>query len=75
MGRLDNYNFNHDPELNNFKDAVRRIINFGKYATTVLTIPPDWSAQPGERVLVAPSSGGTTEYVYISSAWFAAWSI
>ena len=75
MGRLDNYNFNHDIELNNFKDAVRRIINFGKYATPVITVPPDWSGQPGETVFLRPTTGGTTFYLYAGSAWTALLSV
>src|SRR3990167_8296794 len=36
MGRLEDFNFSHDSELRNFKDKLRRIINFGKYAITVM---------------------------------------
>lgn len=75
MGRIDDFNFHHDTELTNFKDQVRRIINFGKYAIPVVTSLPDWAAQPGETVLYRPSSGGTTQYFYAGSAWISSWSV
>ena len=75
MARLQDYNFSHDIELTNFKDSLRRIINFGKYATPLVTSLPDWAAQPGEEVIYRPSSGGTTSYRYLNSAWVSTWSI
>lgn len=74
MGRIDDYFFN-DRELNDFKDQIRDLINFGKVATQIVTTAPDWAAQPGERVLLRPVSGGMTEYIYAGSAWTSTWSI
>ena len=63
------------PELENFRDEVTNLLNYGNQATTVVTALPSWRANPGQRVLFRPSSGGMTEYVYASSAWFSTWSI
>lgn len=75
MGRIPDYSFNGDENQQSFSDAVRRIINFGKTATPLITSLPSWAAEPGERVLFRPTSGGTTEYVYFDSAWVSTWSI
>ena len=75
MGRIENFNFNHDTELTNFKDKVRRVINFGKYSIPEVLVPPTWAAEPGESVLLVPSSGGMTQYIYHGSAWYSTWSI
>lgn len=75
MGRIEDFDFHHDVRLSKFKDEVRRIINFGKYADPIVTSLPDWAAQPGEGVLYRPSSGGTTRYFYAGSAWISSWSV
>ena len=75
MGRIPNFDLSDNIELSNFKDEVRRIINFGKYARQVVTTVPTWAAEPGEAVLFRPTSGGTTEYFYAGSAWISGWSV
>ena len=74
MARIDDFVFD-DPNMDLFKDQIRRVLNFGKYATQVVTTVPSWDAQPGERVLFRPASGGTTEYFYAGSAWISGWSV
>ena len=74
MGRIDDYFF-EDRELNDFKDQVRDLLNFGKQELQIITTAPNWDARPGERVLFRPASGGTTEYFYAGSAWISAWSV
>lgn len=68
MGRIPDYRID-EIELRNFKDSVRRIVNFGKYAIPIVDSVPTWDGDPGEFVLYQPSSGGTTWYVYYGSAW------
>ena len=75
MAKLIDYDLSEDVEISNFKDAVRNLINFGKYAMQVVTALPSWAAEPGEAVLFRPSSGGTTMYFYAGSAWISSWSV
>jgi len=75
MGRIQDFNFHDNVPLRSFKDVVRRIINFGKYSIPEVSTPPSWSAEPGEAVLLVPSSGGMTQYIYHGSAWYSTWSI
>lgn len=64
-----------DNEIKNFTDKVREVWNYGKYQVPIVTALPNWVARPGESVLFRPSSGGTTEYYYLDSAWVSTWSI
>ena len=68
MGRIDDFVFK-DREMDDFKNEVRELINFGKYQIPIVTTLPNWAAKPGEFVLFQPASGGTTWYVYYGSAW------
>jgi len=63
------------PELENFREEVTNLLNLGKYSAPIITGTPTWRAQPGEMVLFRPSSGGTTNYVYLNSAWVSTWSV
>lgn len=71
--KLQDYNFLHDLQLQEFKDAIRDIINLGKYQMPVVTSAPTWAGQIGEAVLLMPTSGGTTMYYYHGTAWVSGW--
>jgi len=74
--KLSPYSFNTiSPDLENFRDELSNLLNYGKYAVPIVTSPPTWNAQPGEMVLYTPSSGGTTNYFYKNSAWISSWSV
>lgn len=74
--KLSPYSFGGlSPDLENFRDELSNLLNYGKYATPIVTTPPNWNAQPGEKVLFFASSGGTTEYFYKNSAWVSSWSV
>ena len=76
MGKLSPYSFDAiSPDLENFRDEITNLLNYGKYAIPVVTSPPSWNAQPGETVLFFASSGGTTMYFYKNSAWISSWSV
>lgn len=62
-------------ELENFKEDITNLLNYGKYAIPIVTILPNWDAEPGETVLFFASSGGTTQYFYKNSAWVSSWSV
>ena len=74
MGKLGDYNFTSDIQLQDFKDELRNLWNFGKYQVPVVTTPPSWAGQKGEEVLYMPTSGGTTKYYYHGTAWVGEWS-
>lgn len=76
MGKLSPYTFGQiSPDLENFRDELTNLINYGKYAIPTITTLPTWRAQPGETVLYFPASGGTTQYFYKNSAWVSSWSV
>ena len=62
-------------DLENFRDEVTNLLNYGKFAPLIVTSLPNWSAQPGESVVFAPASGGHTAYYYFNSAWVSTWSV
>ena len=64
-----------DTELREFVDKVRELLNYGKYQYSVTTSLPGWVGLTGEQVLYRPTSGGTTQYVYLGTAWISTWSI
>ena len=64
-----------DSETRLFKDAVRQEWNYGKYQIPVINGLPGWTGNVGEAVLYKPGSGGTTQYVWINTAWVSTWSI
>ena len=74
MGKVGEYNIK-DIETRNFYDTVRDIINFGKYQKPFITSLPDWTGGVGETVIYRPDSGGTTQYIYLGTAWVSTWSI
>lgn len=71
--KLNDYNFMYDLQLQQFKDELRDLINNGKYQMPIISIPPSWSGQKGESVLLMPTSGGTTMYYWHGTAWVSAW--
>jgi len=74
--KLSPYSFGTiSPDLENFRDELTNLINYGKYAIPVVTTEPDWNGQPGETVLFFAASGGTTQYFYKNSAWVSSWSV
>lgn len=74
--KLSPYSFGQiSPDLENFRDELTNLINYGKYAVPVVSSLPTWKAQPGEKVLFFANSGGTTEYFYKNSAWVSSWSV
>ena len=66
--RIDDFTFK-DREIDDFKNQVRELLNFGKYSIPIISTLPTWAARPGEFVLFTAASGGTTWYVYYGSAW------
>lgn len=60
-----------DLALENFRNSVTTIWNYGKYQTPIVTAgTPTWDALPGERVIYRPASGGMSEFVWVqASAW------
>lgn len=76
MAKLSPYAFGTiSPDLENFRDELSNLINYGKYAVPLVTSPPNWNGQPGETVYFTPASGGTTMYFYKNSAWISSWSV
>lgn len=76
MGKLSGYSFGGlSADLENFRDELTNLINYGKYAIPTITSLPNWRAQPGETVLFFAASGGTTQYFYKNSAWVSSWSV
>lgn len=76
MGKISPYSFGGiSADLENFRDELTNLINYGKYAIPIVTSPPGWNAQPGETVLFFAASGGTTLYFYKNSAWVSSWSV
>ena len=73
MAKLDDWNFQYDLQLQEFKDKVREIVNNGKFQTQVVTAPPTWSGKIGEAVLLMPATGGTTYYYFHGTAWVSGW--
>ena len=70
MGRLEPYSLgNISLELENFRDSITNLWNYGKYAPPVVTSIPTWDSQPGEFAWISPASGGRTLVVYLNSAW------
>jgi len=67
------YHFEGDDlQLENFRNSVTTLLNYGKYQTPIVTAgTPTWrTAQPGERVIYRPASGGMSEFVWVqASAW------
>ena len=67
--KLDDYEFKGiSRELDDFKDDLRLIINFGKVPLQVVNTVPDWTARNGETVLY---SDGTDQrwYFYLANEW------
>lgn len=62
-------------EVENFRDSVTTVWNYGKYQIPVVTSLPNWNSNPGETVLFRPASGGTTMYFYANSSWISSWSV
>jgi hypothetical protein len=63
------------PELENFREEITNLINNGKQGRIISAGTPTWRADPGQMILFRPTSGGTTNYVYLDSAWVSTWSI
>ena len=69
MGKVDDYNLSKvSNELENFKEDVSNILNYGKYSSQVVTSAPSWVARNGEFALY---SAGTLKrlYFYNSNTW------
>lgn len=62
-------------ELENFRDEVTTLLNYGKYQVPMVTSLPNWAGAIGEEVIYEPSSAGHTSYRYINTAWVSTWSI
>jgi hypothetical protein len=74
--KIEPYSFaNISTELENFRDTVTNVWNFGKYQIPFITSAPSWSGQIGEAVILAPSTGGHTQYVWFGTAWVSTWSV
>ncbi len=76
MAKLSPYSFGGiSPDLENFRDEITNLINYGKYCTPLVVSIPTWNGQPNEEVIFAPASGGHTSYRYFNSAWVSTWSV
>ena len=73
--KIGDYTFYDNIQLQAFKDDLRNVWNLSKYQKAVVSSVPNWAANTGEQVLFRPASGGTTEYVYLDTAWVSTWSI
>jgi len=74
MGKIDEYSFKgQKQELIDFKDQVTDTINFGKVATTVVSIVPNWVANVGEEVYFI--SGNTGRLYTNTSSGVSSWKI
>lgn len=76
MAKIQPYDFKGMPqEVIDFKDEVTTILNFGKYATTVMVDgTPTWTGREGETVYCYENTAGGGEYLfhtyyYVNSAW------
>ena len=75
--KINPYDFHRMPQdVIDFKDEVTTIINFGKYAQTILyetNSTPTWTGHEGETVLAYVSSGGGLfklyQWFYANSGW------
>lgn len=73
MAKVEDFNFQYDLQLQEFKDRVRSIINDGKFQYQVVKSPPTWTGKIGESVLLMPDSGGTCYYYFHGTAWVSGW--
>jgi len=62
-------------ELENFRDTVSNVWNYGKYQVTFITSLPTWVGQVGEAVVFNASTGGHTQYMWFGTAWVSTWSV
>lgn len=75
--KINEFNFKGLPqEVNDFKDEVTTILNFGKYANQMLyesVSTPTWTGREGEICLAYVSSGGGQfklyHWFYANSGW------
>lgn len=72
--KIDDVDFRNLPqELNDFKDQIFTLLNFGKYQSQVTSSPPTWVGRRGEEVYTI---AGTTGRLYVcSSDNSATWSL
>ena len=74
--KVSNYDFSDlSDDLEEWRDGVATILNYGKYQIPTVTTAPTWTGNKGETAFVMPSSGGTTLYVMRNTAWVALLSV
>lgn len=56
------------PELNNFKDTVRDVLNFGKAQFQVVTTAPTFAGRNGEITIFRNGTDGRL-YLFLGSSW------
>ena len=63
LGKISN-------ELENFKEDVSNIINYGKYSAQVVTDAPTWTARNGEFLFYTSGGGSVNRvYFYTGNQW------
>ena len=74
--KVSEFDFRKMPtELEDFKEEVTTIVNFGKYASQVLynaDSTPTWNGREGEAVLAYVLGAGTFmiyQYFWLDSGW------
>ena len=72
MAKTDDYPLGKiSPDLENFKEDVQKILNYGKYSAQVVSTPPVWTANNGEFVFFNSSSTIRRIYLRLNTAWIA----
>lgn len=72
MAKLTDYSFKGQPKnVQNFKDEVYNILNFGKVAHPVVGAVPAWNTYEGEMAFFHNTAASPSERIYVrlSSAW------
>ena len=70
MGKLNDFDFGRGahPELIEFKDEVRDLVNFGKFQFQVVSTAPTFAGRMGEVTFFRNGTDGRG-YVYMGSSW------
>jgi len=69
MAKLVDHDFGKlNPELVDFKDEVRDLLNYGKFQLAVVSAAPTYSGHKGEAVLFLSGTGGAL-YFYTGVGW------
>lgn len=59
MSKIDDFAFRGESQdVIDFKDAVRDLLNFGKYQAQVVSSVPNWTGRAGEHVWYVDGTDG-----------------